>query len=570
VSFFKVKRPWTRQPPPGTPIDPSNQFGVVFAAITDGRTAYDSVSRTQGIQTGVESVTSQKWGRTARLADIADDITFGNIPGDLVTESKDISILAIFRPVASTGSNRRIVQRTETADDGFSFVYPDESTERLQFSVNKNAAPNFTSSANGDVPLDEWTVAIGTARYNTLNSYVLRLYINGVDRTGQGSTNSIGTGDTDTFFIGKRRDIVDSPWAGDFALLIVADREWTERTAKQLTDNPWQIFEPETVYYPLTQAAASSLYFPVKQDWSIQPPTAVEAEIDWTNPIARKLGFLYVGPHTGGAYGRDLVSGNLAAPGYANGGGDGDPTNAPEPGLFRTARTIYQPRSSSSGYIYIDGLDIELGDETFLFTQFRLDGYDSSYPTLMMARTDTAHGDSYNIVLTQYVGWGTSSVQRVGIYAGDESGDLSTYWDNPIGAWPFLPVSVEFATVGYNVEWGANNCVGYFNGIPDATPNSQNFSGAANVPINRVDLCGNSIWASEGLRGEISLQAIFTEGLTEAEAKSLHNNPWQLIKPQTVWYKIGEEQTIFITSVDADDAWVDGTTGLIALGGGFL
>lgn len=75
------------------------------------------------------------------------------------------------------------------------------------------------------------------------------------------------------------------------------------------------------------------------------------------------------------------------------------------------------------------------------------------------------------------------------------------------------------------------------------------------------------------------LVLVSTRLWTDVEAESFVRNPWQIFKPQRFYVpmtaaavveQFGPETTVIITDVDGDETWVDGTTGLIITGSGFV
>ena len=267
-------------------------------------------------------------------------------------------------------------------------------------------------------------------------------------------------------------------------------------------------------------APAGALYFPIEAPWTTQPPRRVT--INKSNPIAAKLGFLWIGPQTNQPYGVDLVSGVV-------------PVLAPS------------GDSPVSGFAIPGGVVSQINDGGFVqslgFFNLSILGEDGLSSFVVMRSRDPSITD-FSAVVAAYDGTGaaesdmvfvqypfTSTNNRAAMYSGTDGSDWqwngSNDWFN----------DELWHSFGFSKTWGSSTAQGFFDG---ALIESDNGSlPLTQITINEITLLSNVTWPVEGFGGDLLYAAIFKETLTDVEAKSLHENPWQLLTPEEHWYKIG-------------------------------
>jgi len=93
----------------------------------------------------------------------------------------------------------------------------------------------------------------------------------------------------------------------------------------------------------------------------VQPPAT--ARINWNNPFSKHLRFAWIGPHTGGEQGRDLVSGIQGV--VTEGGSGGGRSLGPH------GHQVTWPNAGSGNQIEFAGLDIgDLGASGYTVLSF--------------------------------------------------------------------------------------------------------------------------------------------------------------------------------------------------------
>ena len=254
----------------------------------------------------------------------------------------------------------------------------------------------------------------------------------------------------------------------------------------------------------------------IRKPWTKQPP--VGTKIDWRNPIARKLAFLWSGPHTGGSYGVDLISGFK---GLATGVGDAITTGI-------SSRGHIAGQIEDGGAVPI--LDFD-GAPSFDCSS---DGYswfviqrltDSSYTwrTSLALYNGTGFADADIIAMAYPI---TDTAGRAHLYTagGFVNWDINVPWTNNDGEWH---------TWGVSTPWGTTGTRGFFDGKYIAST-FDNLGSAAET-VDAVQLLSNETWAAEGLGGDLLLAAVFKERLSDAEQVSLAENPWQIFEPRKIF-----------------------------------
>ena len=263
----------------------------------------------------------------------------------------------------------------------------------------------------------------------------------------------------------------------------------------------------------------------IKRPWTKQPPAGTK--IDWSNPLTKGLKFLWAGPHTGGSYGRDLVSGRQM---LLTAGG----TNAPERGVEHQYRVMTQAGGGDARSVYLDNLNIPEPEFLSVFAVFRHTTGTNSYITAIAAYNDNAAAQA-NIYAMLYP-W-TTAANGSKLYAND-------------GEWTFTG-RTEWVTndYGYHTLGIGGPCrvettaKGYFDGN-EKTSGSDTLQRTGTIEY--VSVGGNPTWFDEHIVGGTAFAALWNRELLAVEYKSLHANPWQIFKPRDIFIGKPEDRRVVV------------------------
>lgn len=569
MSFFKIKRPWTRQPPANTQIDKSNPLtrGLVLAFHGNNigvDSLYDSVRNT-----------TDEWQLNASGGGVTKPILLPTDEGLALSNSIDeryywkhssigpngqskASMLVRFRVTEAANNGAMPLGAGESGNSGQNVFCIKAYSDYISIAVVTSSGFSQVNDAT-PVPNGEWITFVAVFDGDTGTFYGYRDGVQVIDSggiTNNSIVDSVGT----NFYKIANGDSGDSNREFDGDVLIGA--VWhgvalTDEEAIELSENPWQIFKPETVYYPLAQAAApaGSLYFPIKRPWTRQPPPGTR--LDLSNPIVQAAAIII--PGNEGGPGHSVV--------YENG----------RPLLRETGSTVTQ-QASSLGLLKQYGAAST--DNWVSAPNYQFPTSDTAPLTVLWAgRWDGGAGAF------------TGGAWRVDCETVAPQGAMFCFYNDggssyaPVTVGNYAESSTGFRADGMSVADVREEHAMVFrlDGSWDSKTgadfwiNGNHFTGTTSAGLaapsskdSRIGVGSSTGTYMDGLVGPF----IFCpSALPEELCRSFSENPWQIFEPETVWYKIGaagEEQTIFITSVDVDDAWVDGTNGLIALGGGFL
>jgi len=271
----------------------------------------------------------------------------------------------------------------------------------------------------------------------------------------------------------------------------------SEAEVKSLSDNPWQIFEPITEYVwvddviPLAPPNSKGRWIENKVQRTSQPQELVG--IDWNNPLTVGL--------------REFVTGN----GFS---ANGNSVVVTEDGLSAINTSPYQPANFPA-------------NEVTIFQSAVFDAISNISSFGVSSGGDSGFGFKNNttsVRLFKYRASGTANTQSV---------------------------STRSLVVGRRV-----NVCGTFDGasqrlyeggaLLSSTANAEAvFWGASPV----VRLGG---FAAGNFSGTASILAYFARALSDAEVKSLSDNPWQIFEPTTEYIWVNDFTTSGTTPVDSD------------------
>ena len=263
----------------------------------------------------------------------------------------------------------------------------------------------------------------------------------------------------------------------------------------------------------------------IRRPWTKQPP--VGTKIDWSNPIARKLAFLWSGPHTGGGYGADLISG-YKVPNY----GTGDDVVV---GTDAKGHIASQVNDGAS----VKMLDFDsapsfdcIGGYSWFVIQ-RLTDSSVTWRTALALYNGTGFEDTDIIAMAYPI---TDVTGRAQVYGGPGG---SINWDNDV---PWTANDGAWHTWGVSTPWSATGTRGFFDGKYVAS--TADTLGNAAETVDAVQLLSNDTWQEEGLGGDLLLAAVFKERLSDAEQASLAENPWQVFKPKSIYVATPPERRL--------------------------
>lgn len=252
-----IHKPWTKQPPPGTPIDWSNPLTSGLVTVVNGNqnnigTLIDSVTDSplyaldaSGGGTVDPTFIGSKFGRAVSTR--PDKSYFWKHPTLSPAGQEEVTIMVWFRikswptwyaPVFGAGSVLFETYRL--------FVGPLQ-TGNIMVGADDGAGSYSLGGLSG-YSLEEWyfvVVTLGT------EDPLIKMYINGSSPYIAGRTGNpiAGTG-TYKYTIGSDAGgDASSEFDGDILLAGAwHNRVLSEGEAISLSSNPWQIFKPQTIY----------------------------------------------------------------------------------------------------------------------------------------------------------------------------------------------------------------------------------------------------------------------------------------------------------------------------------
>lgn len=276
----------------------------------------------------------------------------------------------------------------------------------------------------------------------------------------------------------------------------------------------------------------------VQRTRTTQPQAPVP--IDRSHPLGRHCVFAWIGPHTGGAYGIDLVSGR--GPNSVVG------TPAPVSGPYGPALDF---AGTSDEHIAWDD-NVDLGNLAY-----------SGMTVAAAARCETANRSMYSLGpvgtnhnLTMY-------------FASDSSMDL---W-NPVLSTTYLWDGLANAPLNtwFQHSWsGIRQTTGneYLNKTLN-TLSTNSFGTGIDSDFTDVQISSSDQWLDEW-DGQVGYLLIFNREFTAEQHASIAANPWQIFEPERIPVFVpAAASSVVITDVDTDETWDDGDTGLIITGTGF-
>lgn len=237
MSVF-TKNPWTRQPQFSARLN--QKYATDFAynpAVHLPLATYTNTTRTYS-EKGIAQNFVDGSATNSRVVAPA----FGNT-GKFV-EANPGWLLVVLNVHTLTAGNSSVCSRENTTvGGGWDLVF--RNITQLQFRQINTGANSITSTTAGDVSTGVWHVIIvniGTI-FATPNA---EIYIDGINKTSS-SVGGSGTNPIipDSFIIGG----IDPAWVyncldGEIALIATGKCKLSTSAIAELTNNPWQVFEP--------------------------------------------------------------------------------------------------------------------------------------------------------------------------------------------------------------------------------------------------------------------------------------------------------------------------------------
>lgn len=430
-----------------------------------------------------------------------------NSPGHLVTSdgayTGDFTILFLGKAEQNTTRGVAFFQIQESG--GFPCV---------AFGTNMTNADTDSSGTLGVSIFNggwQWEYASGVVVANESAAFACRrktgvpgLFKNGVQlsvSSGSGggspfSTGAVGSSSAQIVIQGRPNnstpgiDLLSGVWTWNRAL--------SDTEIASISDNPWQLFAPRSIWVPNAEAFASSrfnkpLYLAPTR--TVQPQKSVN--INWGNPITR-----------------DLV---LAPVMWQNGMEIASKNNvslSPNSSIISTPLGLALKGSGT----YQQGLQIStVGIASSPFTNFVPD---SSNLTIIMGTTPFATGVR-EVMLADYPNGGSSS----SVYIEQTSGNQFTMGMGGAVTTGTV-IADKFTTLSFTRD--AINVNGYVNGVA-GTPAAR---GTASVGYNTHIGAPGTYTGGLNFRGSILYFYVWRRCLSVNELNAVHANPWQLFAPQ--------------------------------------
>lgn len=264
VRFATIKKPWTEQPPAGTPIDWSNPLTKGLATVVSGNT---NIGAARDIVTGKPDYLLNASGGGS-----VDPEIIGTDKGQALSNRPDSqyfwqhnsvhpgnqlysSCLVLFRVGTYAPSGAMLFGSGETASSSAHRFGIKSYSSSIQAMCNTSGGGYQAAAWVTSQPTETWILAIGT--FNS-QSQELELYVDGINRASQTLIDTSGINSTGTYEYKILNGNIADPnreIAGDVALAMAwHGRALTAPEVASLSENPWQIFEPQEVMVPFNEA----------------------------------------------------------------------------------------------------------------------------------------------------------------------------------------------------------------------------------------------------------------------------------------------------------------------------
>jgi hypothetical protein len=254
-----IKKPWTKQPPAGTPIDWDNPIteGLVFAGPREDGSNIVLGSNLSGPGTLRSTAKLNYPTINGRALNNIDNDNGGLEWTDqqLIDDDSPITILGLCNPAADAVAGSSLLSVGDGAANAsglFLNVSETGATSSGQFCfLIASTGGNILSGASPAAAINgEWRTFVGQGEPGTVNR--TKLWVNGVsiplDTSTSGDTSgwSVSTLSTGLWHLGERTP--DGDPIGSLPLALAWRRLLTEAEVYKVSANPWQIFKPQKIY----------------------------------------------------------------------------------------------------------------------------------------------------------------------------------------------------------------------------------------------------------------------------------------------------------------------------------
>jgi len=513
AGFIKKKVPWNKKPTTPVGIDWSNPLskGLVAAYYFIGKgEASTPIDSAKGFKTlsDVSGYSAIEYGVGGARWHTDQNVGF-------VIDAHDLSngFTVLGRLNHDTGTQDQALLGHIDTDIRLQIWRDEFSTDRVGFYVDNSAGSASPVYSPNPVPSGFYTVG-ATTNATTSTSGTHSLYIDGkLENTGSGNLNNdfatsairIGAVGAGT---GKRLD-------GSIQFVLLFNVPKSAQQIKELTDNPYQLLQPQTRYIPVGAAAASTDtgFIPVRVPRTRKPDAPVR--VNKAHPLAKDLiAFVYFNESGKAIY--NAVTGQL----FDDGSEDIDGT--------LISRSVGSDGRSVTGA--------------------------SAHTGVLKLHPDITPDDYDNITVLHKVKYASNSVDHCLFMTGALIGNNSMMlWADTEGSTLRPGAYSQTALYGTSnslpvdewVVWGADYSVGtgptaaiYINGAHDTTTtdlgNSSNGSSIAFHYLNRYAL-------DRPTYGECSWIAVWAgdTALSAADHKSFYDNPYQILQSQIRYIPVG-------------------------------
>lgn len=277
------KVPWGSQPQDIVGINKSSPLaaglGLAFNAANRG---YDeSGGRRATIGSGGVTWGAGQFGQRVRGVSVNEgNLRFANMP-----VSTAYTVMAVVHD-HTQGANRQFFDADGNIARTFQFHL--DSSNHLEFIPFNTGGSPFFATSTATVDSQSLQVLVGTVDVNQLAS----VYINGK----QNGTTSTITGSVQTLAsqyvaIGNSAHIVvNNPFLGDFYAAFFWNRALSPTEILELSKNPWQLFEPQSITLPHYFATGQRIHYVVYPASESRYPQAQDVIDGWPG-VATTTGY---------------------------------------------------------------------------------------------------------------------------------------------------------------------------------------------------------------------------------------------------------------------------------------
>lgn len=320
--FIRLKRPWTRKPPDGVPINWDHPFvkGMIFFCKCDRiGTQWDLIQNRPGPEyfanSGLNLETTRRYHKAGTWGPCLDQQNenttpnsyqdeggwnFGHTGGSGAYEPTDaITIISRAHCGDNPGSGdaRIISKKMDAASNDTWALQKDFSfANEFNFRLNDSSGPGLLADdaiirTGGTLSWLNTTIDIALAADTSAFGWDNYIW---VPETGEyydslGNASAVNGIDTSTsdLIIGARQDERRS-WDGHIEYVAIWNRKLTKAQIDDFRQNPWQIFEPReiTIRNPVPTTIRREPTY-IRRKWTEKPPPGTP--IDFTNPLTKDL-----------------------------------------------------------------------------------------------------------------------------------------------------------------------------------------------------------------------------------------------------------------------------------------